>query len=125
MPVRHQVDSKKRVVFTWVEGPLSNVDLLGMRAGIQALPDFDPEYDQLVDVRGITDVSATSAAIRDYARKPRAFNESSRIAIVANRDLLVGMANMYIISRDSEHETTRLFETEEEARAWLGLDQDL
>ena len=47
--------------------------------------------------------------------------EEGKLAIIAPRDLLFGMARMYEILRDGSPVEVRVFRDRDEARSWLGL----
>ncbi len=52
----------------------------------------------------------------------RLFDEKSRRAIVADKDITFGMARMYEVFREDAPEEIKLFRDIAEARRWLGLD---
>ena len=84
-------------------------------------PDFDPSYNQLVDLRAITDFAISAAELRIITLY-RLYNEKRRRAIVADEDITFGMARMYEVFREDAPEEIKLFRDMADARRWLGLD---
>ena len=84
---------------------------------------------ELVDLSGIEEVQGSSSSLERNIQIDTANSEKlagMRSAIVAGTDLLYGFARMYQTLaelRDSPL-TVEVFRNVEEARKWLGLDDD-
>ena len=82
-------------------------------------PDFEPDFSQLFDCRGIVKIKITSDAVRLITTKSP-FSRKARRAIVADMDLVYGLARMYqMMMRDYE---VNVFRDIDEACRWLGID---
>ncbi len=94
MPASYRIDKSLGLVFTTGQSVLTGQGILTHRQKLRDDPNFDPSYDQLIDLRNVIkfEVSATEM--------PRIavhyiFGEKSRRAIVAETDIKFGMARMY------------------------------
>jgi len=85
-------------------------------------PTFDPEFDQLVDLRAVTSFEMTSEQVRMLARR-KIFSSSSKRAFVAGSPTAFGMSRMWeILTELSGNEShIRVFHDFSSALSWLGL----
>jgi hypothetical protein len=79
----------------------------------------------LFDLTDIASLDVAAESIRDAARRVAQHVDSrleqGKLAIVAPRDLLFGMARMYEMLRDESPVEVRVFRERNEAESWLGL----
>jgi hypothetical protein len=79
----------------------------------------------LFDLSDVTGVDVAAESVRDAARRAGEYVDSrldgGKLAIVAPRDLLFGMARMYEILRGDSPVEVRVFREREEAESWLGI----
>ena len=122
MPISHQIDKALGVVFSTAEGVLTAQDILTHRQRIYEDLVFDPSYDELIDLRDVIEFPVSSTEMQKIAELPL-FNEKSRRAIVAEKDINFGMARMYEMLHDLEPDLIKVFRDLAEARRWLGLDE--
>lgn len=120
MPATYFIDRQRGIVFSIVEGVVTDKDLIEHEECLRHDPDFEPSFNQLVDCRNITQVKVTSEAIWVLA-KMLLYSSGSRRATVVNSDLLYGLARMYQILRDNAEEI-RVFRDMAEAQRWLGIE---
>jgi hypothetical protein len=77
------------------------------------------------DLSDVTGVDVAAESVRDAARRAGEYVDSrldgGKLAIVAPRDLLFGMARMYEILRGDSPVEVRVFREREEAESWLGI----
>jgi hypothetical protein len=97
--------------------------LLGHARALASDPRFDQSFQQLIDLREVTDLDFPSSTIRSLAQmSPWGFG--ARRAVVVGTDVAFGMARMYQILREPDGEDVRIFRGVEPALEWLGLATD-
>ena len=121
MPVSYRIDKSLGLVFTTAQGVLAGQDILTHRRRLLDDPNFDPSYNQLIDLRDVTDFSVLANEIRTLSMH-EIFSERSRRAIVAEKDASFGMARMYEMYGETNPDQIMVFRDMAEARRWLGLD---
>jgi hypothetical protein len=119
--VNHSIDTQLPLVYTVFSGDVNNADFVEHLRSLRADPRFDSSMPELVDLRGVTAVSVTSAMIPASARWPL-HSPYARRAVVAPTDLLYGLARMYQSYRDDTGQAQlQIFRTLPPALEWLGL----
>lgn len=83
-------------------------------------PLFNPDYQQLVDLREITNTKVGSDFVRDTARD-QYFAPGVRRAFVATNDYTFGMARVFAAVAETQGQTIAVFRNIAEAEEWLGL----
>lgn len=120
--IRFHVDEPRRTRVAVFEGVVDDAELLGSYGGLVATPDYDPTLDDLVDMRGVERLEVSTEAVRRLVGMFTPLDPedvSTRLAIVAPRDDVYGMARMYEILRSDAPEQIRVFRHRAEAEAWL------
>lgn len=86
-------------------------------------PDFNPEFNQIVDLRAVTGIDMTSEQARGLAQR-MIFSSTSKRAFVAGEPAVFGMGRMWqILSELSGNQSRiRIFSDLSSALEWLGLD---
>ena len=123
MPIRYRLDPSRRLVRTVAWGELTNQDLLEHQAGLRQDRDFDPKFDQLVDLTRVSRIEVTSEGILELA-EATVFDRGVRRVMVAPADALFGMARMFQALRDAAGEQHHVVRTLAEARELLGIEAD-
>ena len=121
MPASYRIDKSLGMVFTKGEGVLTGQDILTHELRLREDPDFDPSYNQLIDLRGVIEFAASAAEMRAISAYHRS-TEKSRRAMVAEKRSSFGMMRMYEMLREAEPDQIKVFRDMAEARRWLGLD---
>ena len=121
MPASYRIDKSLGLVFTTAQGVLTGQDILTHRQRLREDPDFDPGYNQLIDLRDVFEFPVSGAEMPRIVDH-HLFNEKSRRAIVAEKDIYFGMARMYEMYGEADPSQIRVFRDMAEARRWLGLD---
>jgi hypothetical protein len=124
MPVAYRLDRSADVVFATAHGVITDDEILEYATRMVNDPGIDPGVDQLIDLRGIDAAAVLSDTIRRLAEIFRDYDPvpaRAKLAIVASRDVLFGMARMYEVYRDRDSDSIGVFRDIEEARRWLGL----
>jgi hypothetical protein len=118
----YRIDSDRRVVLTKAWGVLTDQDILNHKARLLSDPAIEPGTVQLSDVRGVERLEVTPAGIRAMVRHDTANAgrlPGHRLALVANADLVFGMARMYQQTGSHDDGGVGVFRTMEEAETWL------
>ena len=122
-PIRFQLDPARRLRTAILTGVIRDEDLLSAYQSLLHDPTYDPDLDDLVDLRHVERLDVTGDAIRRLADM---FSDTdpdatalSRRAIVAPRDELFGLARMYQSLRSDAPEEVRVFRDYGDAIAWL------
>lgn len=120
MPADYVIDLIHQAVFSRGWGRLSDQDLVDYQSRLNADPDFEPGFSQLVDLSGVEHLDISAEGVRTIAVEDRWAPEARR-AFVAPVDAVFGMVRMHegLIGRDSPN--IRIFRELAEARAWLAL----
>jgi len=118
MPARHVVHVDERLVYTTVSGVVTFDEVLQQLASLRADPNFSPDFDEIVDMSGASDVRL---GYDEFKRMDLLdpFSETSKQAIVIPTNPAVyGVTRMYHLIQN-EDPTIKIFRTEQEAREWV------
>ncbi len=90
---------------------------------------FKPPMNMLVDLRETHSSSRSPEALLRFAEsveeKLTGITVSTKVAVVATKDLSFSLARMYEVLADSVHWNFVVFRAMDAALAWLGLPEDL
>jgi hypothetical protein len=120
MPFTLEIDHSKRLVRVSLSGMISDADILAADDDLRARPDFDPSFDELIDLSEAEDAGLTSGVIRELARRPPLFAPVSRRAIVVRSDLGYGLARIFQARRGDAAGEIQIFRSLPHAEHWLG-----
>ena len=119
MPVTSYICPTHALVLTRVDGAMSIEGLQQNQEWLLNQPDFSPGFRQIFDMSGMDNLETEGDEVRGL---PYIWDTDSRRAIVATNDLAFGMARMYQLIRDTEHEgRLGVFRSLEEALEWIDL----
>ncbi|HEY0997499.1 MAG TPA: hypothetical protein VGD77_16000 [Gemmatimonadaceae bacterium] len=118
MPATFEIDHDARLVRSRAWGVLVDDDLARTQAGVRDDPRFEPDYCQLFDFSGVTDVRLTREGLLALAAHSP-YGPTARRAMVVPNDLGYGMARMYQMLSGRDPELFRPFRSVEEAMQWL------
>jgi hypothetical protein len=121
MPASYQIEKSLGLVLSTAQGVLTGQDILTHRQRLRDDPNFDPSYNQLVDLRDVIEIDISVAEMSGIAGRS-IYSERSRRAIVAGKDANFGMARMYELYGEANPDHLMVFRDMAEARRWLGLD---
>lgn len=119
MPIFTEIIKSRSLVSTRVEGVLTIKELLEKQEALLNHPDFDPMFDHLFDMSGITSVEDLRVSELQSLASVRIFSSSSRRAIVAPGDLEYGFSRMYEAFSNSTDSNYSVFRNREDALKWL------
>jgi hypothetical protein len=119
VPAFYEIDKHQRLVITTASGVLTLADALAHQEKLSEDKDFDPEFSQLVDLTGVTELAIDSAGIRALAIR-KVFSVRSRRAVLVNNELAFAFARMFSLFREFRGEQQmEIFRNREEAMKWL------
>ena len=120
MPAKFEIDKPGRLVRSSAWGKLTLADLRDHREALLGHPDFNPDYDQLIDFSEVTFVELTGAQIHS-ATLDTVFSSKSRRALIAPAPTVFGLARMYetYYSMLDNPANLRVFRDKSSALKWL------
>lgn len=95
MPAVVKIDKRRRIVISTFYGDVNGEELLGHAIKIQADPEFNPDYSEIVDLSGVTSLLVSDASLAALAVQPSLFRESSLHIVVAPADFEFQAARSY------------------------------
>jgi hypothetical protein len=121
MPADFFIDPQMGMVFSKAMGVFGRVEALDHMNRLLHHPDFRPEFNQLLDFRGITKLELTSEEVRGLANRT-IFSAHSKRAFVMASDLQFGLGRMFKTYREIGGEQgIMIFRVMAEALSWLSL----
>lgn len=125
MPCRYFIDKKRRLVINFGWDRLTFAEMQSQQSELLHDPNFDPTFNQLVDVSGVTilDMSVQEAkriAVRGI------YSPTSRRAVIATNPVVFGMGRMMDVHHSTEtgRENVAVFSDRKSALEWLGLEDE-
>lgn len=107
----------------WVyTGVMTDDDVLRSNSDFYDDERFESARFEIADLTGVTEFTASGETIRKLSRLDReqaVRNPNIRVAIVVSAAYARGMANMYSLAAGESAWKTRVFDSIDEARAWL------
>jgi hypothetical protein len=123
MPASYRIDLRAGVVYSVLEGHVTNEELLAQQQRISADPDFRPTMDHVIDTRNGPSVSITALGSRLIASRTNLGPESRRALIVgAANNPSYDYLRMFEALRHQSGADIKFFSTVEDAHRWLGLE---
>ena len=119
MQAERKIDSIARVVTLTVSGNLGDEELLRLADDLAKVPDIEPDFSLLIDLRQANGQNVTSAGVRRLVTRPLVLSAASRRAVVVPSDLGFGMARMYEMLREDRGGAARVFRDYDQARRWV------
>ena len=121
MPVEYKILKDKRLVIVNYEGMLKLDEILAARVKCATDPDFDPDYNIIDDISGVTSSDINFDDVSRIAGNSVAHTGVKR-ALLAVSDFQRGMANMYQVLSESSGHKFHIFNDYDDAYRWV-LDQ--
>jgi hypothetical protein len=120
MPVTYAIDPVKRLVVSQISDPATENEVHEHNRRLRTDPLFDPSYQQLADMTGVTQLLVSTVTVRETALDSF-FAPGVRRAFVATSDGTFGMARMFALHAESLGQVVEVFRDRGEAEAWLGI----
>ena len=122
MPTKLRIDPKARIVYSTLSGDIETEDLVRQVAAIRAHPQFNPEFNELIDLSAVTSLNVSSEDVRRLAVRDSSFSPSADRVLVASQDLVFGLARMFQTFSAERRPHFTVVRSLSEAYCQLGLD---
>jgi hypothetical protein len=122
MSVVLKIDRRRRVVVSTFYGEVNSDELLRHGHEIQADPDFNPDFDEIVDLAAVTRPVFSEETLAKLAANKSVFNAQVRHIIVAPADVAFQLAQKYQALTTVTRPKLFVVRTLSEAYQLLGLD---
>ena len=123
MPARYVILKERRLVVSLGWGRLTFADFRLQQDALTQDPDFDPAFDQLVDVSEATSLALSVEEAKTIATRG-IFKPTSKRAVIAINPEIFGMGRMMDVyhAMATGRDKVRVFYDRESALRWLGLE---
>jgi hypothetical protein len=123
MPCVYVIDKERRLVISTGVGLVTFDDMKAQQNALFADPDFDPEFNQLIDATAVTKVELSRDAAQVLTSR-NIFSIRSRRALVANTPSVFGMGRMLMtyFEMSNQPAETNVFHEMAPALRWLGVE---
>jgi hypothetical protein len=121
MPYSYLIDLERDVVFSRIWGTLTDDDVAGHATGLRADPRFDPELNQIIDMRELSDLQVTSHGVRKLATLVP-FDPEARRAFVVGTGQAEGLSRVLFTYTEAGVDQYTLFRDLPPAMESVGLD---
>ena len=118
MPVSYQIFTQKKLTIVSYTGELTLEEIIMARKQGAADPDFDPSFNVIDDIRGVTSSAISFDDIAKISSKS-VLNTGVKRALVVSTDLQKGMAHMYKVLSEASGHIFEIFEDYELAYDWV------
>jgi hypothetical protein len=120
LPASYELDLPKRLVRTRGWGVLTDAEVGDLYERLRRDPAFEPTFQQLCDLRQVTDLQTTVEALRALARRPT-FAPGARRAFVVGREVDYGLSRLFQAYAEPKGSLIEVFREWEPAEEWLGI----
>jgi hypothetical protein len=125
MPTEYTIYPQWSLVISRGNGVFTQADFWDHVARMRADPEFNPDFNQMVDCRAFAAVELTSGQMADLASRS-IFGARSRRAFIVASDVQHGLARMFATYREIKAgQAVMVFHEMSAALSWLGLAPDL
>ena len=124
MPARYLIYKEQELVITTGSARLTFAEAVAHQDQLLSDPDFNPEFNQLIDLTALTSLDFSVAEAKMIAfRNP--FSYTSRRAFVATNPSIFGMGRLMEVYHEMSEVVSRvrIFYDLHSALEWLGLDR--
>lgn len=122
MPAHYVIYPQYRLVVSTGEGPVTFEEVRAHQDKLLDDPDFNPEFNQLMDGTAATDYALSVDQIKTIVGR-KVFSPTSRRAIVVTSTFMYGMGRMLqaYLELSKAASPTSVFPDRESALKWLGV----
>jgi hypothetical protein len=123
MPIRYRIDSENNMIYTKATGNLTDKDILELKENLYNDPDYRAGMSEISDLTEVTQFNITSEGVKKMVEVDAVNAEkikNHKLAIVANKSVIFGMARMYEMRSARNSSSIAVFSSRKEAEAWLG-----
>jgi hypothetical protein len=119
------IDVERRMVFSKATGVLTVGDVLDQMDKLTHHPDFQPEWNQIMDMRNVTAIELSGDDIKKLATR-NIFVAPSRRAMLVTPGLQFGLGRIFATYREFAGETgIRILTDEKEAHSRVSLLEEI
>jgi phenylalanine-4-hydroxylase len=119
MPATLTIHPERRLVYTAFHGDLAADEFLHHADAIRTHPNFDPSYNEVVDLRGVTELHANTDTVLKLARRESLFNRESKHVVIASPGLVFRLAKLFQGIAEETRPNLKVVRTPEEAFDYL------
>ena len=123
MATKLTIDPKLKIVYSTYYGDMTTTDLVQHIAAIRKHPDFDPDFDELIDASGVTAFDVPSDDVRELASRESPFHARAKRVLVAPQDLVFGLGRMFQTFGNEQRPHFVVVRTLDEAYRRLGRER--
>ena len=125
MPYCYRIDRGRRLVISTASGRLTLSDVIAHRDQLRNDPEFDPDFDRLIDTSDVTLADLSHDEIKLIGSPPHLFfSLQSRTALIAPRAHVFGLARMLGVYLEASKPTQfQVFRDLTSALNWLNPDR--
>jgi hypothetical protein len=120
MPASYEIDPSRRLVITRLEDPVTEDEVNDHNQRLRTDPAFNPDYRQLVDMTGLTEIVVSTRMINQTSLD-HFFNPGTLRAFVASSDAIFGMSRKFALQAEGAGQTIHVFRDLRKAEEWLGV----
>jgi hypothetical protein len=123
MPCHYVIDRERRLVITTASDRVTFAEVKTHQDQLRSDPDFNPEFNQLIDATAITVLDVSVDEAKELARRTM-FSATSRRAWVATSPVIYGMMRLAGTYHEMSKEPSNVsvFYDLPSALKWLGLE---
>ena len=123
MPCSYVIDKERRLVINTGWDRLTFAEMKAQQEELSSDPDFDPTFNQLVDVTGVTVLDLSIEEAKQIAKRG-IYSPASRRAVLASSEAVFGMARLMDAyhSMATGRQQTGVFYESDAALKWLSLE---
>jgi hypothetical protein len=122
MPISYRVDAVRKVVYTTIEGEITDDEIFRHVGTIGKDPEIGRSFVELVYANPTSVAGVTSSGIKELANAFRGSAPIEKTAFVTSQDVAFGIARMYELLADESPVEIRVFREQAEAKTWLGIE---
>lgn len=122
MPVGYVIDKKHRLILTIGDGSVTVSEIRNHQDRLLSDPDFDPAFNQLIDVTTATRFDMSVDEAKQVALRPIVSPKSKR-AFVASKPAIYGLGRLMQVYH-GRMARVRIFRDRNAAFKWLGFNDD-
>ena len=119
MPATLTIHPNRRLVYTAFHGDLDADEFMQHAETIRNHPKFDPSYDEVVDLRGVTELHASTEMVLKLARRESLFHRESKHVVIASPGLIFRLAKLFQGIAEETRPNLKVVRTPEEAFDYL------
>ena len=123
MSTRLMIDTEAKIVYSTYHGTVKTEDLIRHIEAIRSHPQFDPDFDELIDATGVTVLDIASTEVRELAFHESPFHPAAKRVLVAPQDVVFGLGRMFQTLGSESRPYFIVVRSLDEAHRRLGLER--